>query len=91
MGAAYLVQGLRSKTLVAGKTTALRLVTAPWSPANAAATQATVLRPDGSVENLSWILSQLVCWRRRFSRIASRQFPSEALIGGAVCLDMCLG
>lgn len=30
MSIAYLAQGLRKNTLVAGKTTAMRLVTAPW-------------------------------------------------------------
>jgi len=52
MSIGYLVQGLRKNTLVAGKTTAMRLVTAPWPASGAAAVQATVVRADGSVANL---------------------------------------
>src|SRR5713101_2465592 len=60
MSIGYLVQGLRNNTLVAGKTTAMRLVTAPWPASGAAAVQATVVRPDGSITNLVWSSSQLV-------------------------------
>lgn len=60
MSTGYLVQGLRGNTLVAGKTTAMRLVTAPWPASGAAAVQATVVRPDGSVANLDWSSSELV-------------------------------
>ncbi len=56
----YLVQGLNNNTLVAGKTTAMRLNTAPWPASGATAVQATVVRPDGSVTNLVWSGSQLV-------------------------------
>ena len=59
MSVAYLVQGLGNNTLVAGKTTALRLVTAPQSAAAAAGIQATVVRPDGSVTSLAWTADQL--------------------------------
>jgi hypothetical protein len=60
MGVGYLVQGLRGNTLVAGKTAALRLVTAPWPAEGAAAVQATVVRPDGSLADLVWSSTQLV-------------------------------
>src|ERR1019366_4102836 len=59
MSTGYLVQGLRNNTLVAGKTTALRLVTAPWPGSGAAAVQATVFRPDGSFATFTWVAAQL--------------------------------
>lgn len=48
------LQGLQGNTLVAGKTTALRLFADAGSIANAANAEATVLRPDGSRRTLSW-------------------------------------
>src|SRR5258705_13497131 len=59
MSVGYLVQGLRKNTLVAGKTTALRLVTAPWPATGAIAVRARISRPDGSVITLSWVGAQL--------------------------------
>lgn len=72
MSTAYLVQGLRNNTLVAGKTTALRLVTAPWPASGASAVQAIILRPDGSVTNRSWSRQQLV--------VVDTGTPSESVV-----------
>lgn len=48
------LQGLAKNTLVAGKTTALRMFADAGSIASAANAEATVLRPDGSRRTLSW-------------------------------------
>jgi hypothetical protein len=48
------LQGLGQHTLVAGKTTALRLYTDAGTLANARRIEATVLRPDGSRLTASW-------------------------------------
>jgi len=48
------LQGLQGNTLVAGKTTALRIFAGAGSVTNAANAEATVLRPDGSRRTLSW-------------------------------------
>ncbi|MGH6836403.1 MAG: hypothetical protein ACREC9_12860 [Methylocella sp.] len=74
MSIAYLVQGLRNNTLVAGKTTAMRLVTAPWNALGAAAVQATVVRPDGSVTNLVWSSSQVVVAAKGGNRLQPRDW-----------------
>jgi len=83
MSFGYLVQGLRNNTLVAGKTSALRLITAPWPASNAAAVQASVVRPNGSVANLTWILSQLV-----IVDVGTTTESLVALIPGAVLPDI---
>lgn len=58
MRVAYVVQGLRTNTLVAGKTSALRLVTAPWPASGVSFVQANIMRPDGSSLNLGWSSNQ---------------------------------
>ncbi|MEP6749911.1 MAG: hypothetical protein ABJB86_19390 [Bacteroidota bacterium] len=58
MNTGYLVQGLRNNTLVAGKTTALRILI---SPASAISVINLILtRPNGSVLRMGWSGGQLV-------------------------------
>lgn len=59
-GVVEALQGLRANTLVAGKTTALRIFTDAGSIANAMNAEVTVLRPDGSRRTLSWTSGSFV-------------------------------
>lgn len=54
------VQGLQGNTLVAGKTTALRVFGGAGVVASAANLEATVLRPDGSRRLFSWTSDSFV-------------------------------
>jgi hypothetical protein len=56
----YLVQGLLSNTLVAGKTSALRVVVAPWDATAVTAVVVKILRPDGSTLLLTLAGPQVV-------------------------------
>jgi hypothetical protein len=60
MSVGYLLQGLRSNTLVAGKTTALRIVAAPWPASGVNGIQLSINRPDGSMISLSYAPAQWV-------------------------------
>ncbi|MEA3037475.1 MAG: streptogrisin [Sphingomonadales bacterium] len=54
------LQGLRGNTLVAGKTTALRLYMDPATYGATARVVVTIVRPDGSTVSQSWLRPQLV-------------------------------
>jgi len=61
MNTGYLVQGLKSNTLVAGKTSALRInKAAGFSMDDINGITALIARPDGSVINMNWAANQLV-------------------------------
>lgn len=53
-GTAFMLQGLRQNTLVAGKTTALRLFAEAGVVSKANYIDATILRPDGSRIAAGW-------------------------------------
>lgn len=55
-----LLQGLNGNTLVAGKTTAIRVFTDSWSLADVSGMTATVLRPDGSRLLVAWPRADIV-------------------------------
>jgi hypothetical protein len=57
---AVLTQGLRENALVAGKTTALRLVPTNYSLSFVDGVQLTLTRPDGSIFTGNWSKSQFI-------------------------------
>ena len=56
----FVLQGLRNNTLVAGKTTAIRLFTDPTQLAAVDRVEATILRADGSQVVHSWSKTEFV-------------------------------
>jgi hypothetical protein len=54
---AFLLQGLLNNTLVAGKTTALRMFTIPATLENVMRVRVDITSPDGSKERLTWTRS----------------------------------
>jgi hypothetical protein len=73
MNTGYLVQGLKSNSLIAGKTTAFRInMAAPWPATSIAEIEASIARPDGSLTSLNWSQGNFV--------IVDANSPTEGIV-----------